>query len=62
MIFQKKTLRDYIDQHRTQSDHIPQKELLAIFRGICDGIDVLHAQTPPLAHRDIKVGRRIIVR
>ena len=34
---------------------IPEKEVLQIFKSLCEGVRAFHKQNPPLAHRDIKV-------
>ena len=48
------TLRDYIDRLRKNSLYISEKNLLEMFKKLCDGVNVLSQQNPPLAHRDIK--------
>ena len=34
---------------------IPEKEVLKIFKCLCQGVNAFHKLDPPLAHRDIKV-------
>jgi len=47
--YQEGTLEDWLKKHP-----VNEKQLLRIFRGICEGIRHLHHQEPPLAHRDLK--------
>jgi serine/threonine protein kinase len=39
---------------------LPQKEAVAVAKGICDILAYLHGQNPPIIHRDIKPGNIII--
>eukprot|EP00811_Abedinium_folium_P027090 NODE_4063_length_1941_cov_15.514884.p1 GENE.NODE_4063_length_1941_cov_15.514884~~NODE_4063_length_1941_cov_15.514884.p1 ORF type:complete len:477 (-),score=64.12 NODE_4063_length_1941_cov_15.514884:353-1783(-) len=45
-------LLDLLDRY---SGQLGEKRILAIFTDICKAVDVLHAQSPPIQHRDLKV-------
>lgn len=49
-------LRGEIDQRLVYRKVSPwsTERVLALFAGVCKGLQALHTQTPPLAHRDIK--------
>ncbi|GLT60696.1 hypothetical protein SLA2020_334520 [Shorea laevis] len=36
------------------SAHFEEKELLSIFRDVCNAVFAMHSQSPPVAHRDLK--------
>ncbi len=40
----------YVEQHGT----FPEKEAVRLCAGLCEALQLLHAQTPPVIHRDIK--------
>lgn len=61
MSLQKGTVQDVLDKH--QNEHginchttpFSEKEVLSLFRGICEGVRQFHTEDPPLALRDLKV-------
>ena len=46
------TLAEYIQMEGL----FTEKEVLSIIKEVCDGLEKLHSQNPPLIHRDIKPG------
>ena len=46
-----------IEHTLSQGGHIPELNILHMFKSLCDAIVAFHSLDPPLAHRDIKVGR-----
>jgi len=53
--YKKGTLFNELENLQISNQHIRQVRLLRIFRGICNGLKVLHTHKPqPLAHRDMK--------
>jgi len=38
-----------------EQHHLKEQEVLHLFRQACEAVKHLHSQTPPIAHRDIKV-------
>lgn len=46
------TLAEYIQMEGI----FTEKEVLSIIKEVCDGLEKLHSQNPPLIHRDIKPG------
>ena len=55
--FQDGTVQDLIERTFSQGGHIPELNILHMFKSLCDAILAFHSLDPPLAHRDIKVGR-----
>lgn len=47
-------LTDYIRMIRTRNEVIPLDRLMTWILSICDAVQFLHSQTPPVIHRDIK--------
>lgn len=45
---------------RTSSDSLPEDTLIDCALQLCEALDFLHAQTPPIIHRDIKPDNIII--
>ena len=41
-------------EHLQMEGVFSEKEVISIIKEICDGLDLLHGQNPPLIHRDIK--------
>ena len=39
----------------TNGSMFKESEILQIFQDVCEGVAQMHTQTPPFAHRDIKV-------
>lgn len=48
------TVQDLIERTLSQSGHIPELDILHMFKSLCDAILAFHTLDPPLAHRDIK--------
>lgn len=57
IFFQDGTVQDLIERTLSQGGHIPELNILHMFKSLCDAIVAFHSLDPPLAHRDIKVGR-----
>lgn len=55
--FQDGTVQDLIERTFIQGGYIPELNILHMFKSLCDAILAFHSLDPPLAHRDIKVGR-----
>lgn len=55
--FQDGTVQDLIECTLSQGGYIPELNILHMFKSLCDAILAFHSLEPPLAHRDIKVGR-----
>jgi serine/threonine protein kinase len=47
-------LKDLMDEARRQGKTLPEKQVLAWAAQLCDALDHLHSQDPPVLHRDIK--------
>lgn len=48
------TVQDLIERTLSQNGHIPELDILHMFKSLCDAILAFHSLDPPLAHRDIK--------
>lgn len=53
--FQDGTVQDLIERTLGEGRHIPELDILHMFKSLCDAILAFHSLDPPLAHRDIKV-------
>ena len=42
-----------IDQMVKKLEYIPEVRIWQLFRGICEGVRVLHQQDTPVAHRSV---------
>jgi len=47
-------LKDLMDEARRQGKTLPEKQVLSWAAQLCDALDHLHRQEPPVLHRDIK--------
>jgi serine/threonine protein kinase len=47
-------LRDQLEEARSQEKFLPEEQVLAWARQLCDALEYLHSQDPPILHRDIK--------
>jgi len=47
-------LKDLMDEKRRQGKTLPEKQVLTWAAQLCDALDYLHSQNPPVLHRDIK--------
>ncbi len=47
-------LKDLMDEARRQGNTLPEKQVLAWAAQLCDALEYLHIQNPPVLHRDIK--------
>lgn len=47
-------LKDLMDEARRQDKVLPEKQVLSWAAQLCDALDYLHSQDPPVLHRDIK--------
>ncbi len=54
------TLISYIQSHQQSNTVIPEKQLFLLFLDILNATYLLHAQNPPIAHRDIKIDNVLI--
>ena len=50
------TVQDLIERMFVRGAHIPEMDIMHMFRSLCEAIEAFHSSNPPLAHRDIKVG------
>ncbi|CAH3149019.1 unnamed protein product [Porites evermanni] len=48
------TVQDLIERTAREGGHIPELDILHMFKSLCDAILAFHSLDPPLAHRDIK--------
>ena len=54
-------MQDLIERTQLGGGHIPELNILHMFKSLCEAILAFHGLDPPLAHRDIKVGRVCII-
>ncbi len=47
-------LRDLVEDARQRSQFLPEVQVLAWTRQLCDALRYLHSQNPPVLHRDVK--------
>ncbi|MCO5576967.1 hypothetical protein L7F22_030788 [Adiantum nelumboides] len=52
MEYCEKTMVDVLDNRG--AGHYEEKQLLLMFRDVCNAVYAMHCQTPPVAHRDLK--------
>lgn len=48
------TVQDLIERTQLEGGHIPELNILHMFKSLCEAILAFHTLDPPLAHRDIK--------
>lgn len=48
------TVQDLIERTMSQNRHIPELDILHMFKSLCDAILAFHSLEPPMAHRDVK--------
>lgn len=54
-MFQRGTLQDQLNMRIRTKSHIPEANILKMFKQMCLGVSDMHNAKPtPLAHRDIK--------
>ena len=58
--FMDSSLISYIKQHQQQNKILPEKKLFLLFLDIVNGLNLVHVQKPPIAHRDIKIDNVLI--
>lgn len=58
-LFKHGSLQDHLNMRAKAKDHMAESQVLQIFVGICEGVKALHEAKPePLAHRDLKTGKK----
>lgn len=61
-LFKHGSLQDHLNMRAKAKDHMAESQVLQIFVGICEGVKALHEAKPePLAHRDLKTGRKTLL-
>ena len=58
--FMDSSLISYIKKHQQQNKILDEKTLFQLFLDIVNGLNLLHVQNPPIAHRDIKIDNVLI--
>lgn len=48
-------MQDLIERMFDTGAHIPEMDIMHMFRALCEAVQAFHLLEPPLAHRDIKV-------
>lgn len=60
------SLEEYIEgetlESRLQKGPVPKEEAIKFLQQICDGLQFLHAATPPIIHRDLKASNIMIAK
>eukprot|EP00027_Filamoeba_sp_ATCC50430_P008306 CAMPEP_0168559528 /NCGR_PEP_ID=MMETSP0413-20121227/10573_1 /TAXON_ID=136452 /ORGANISM="Filamoeba nolandi, Strain NC-AS-23-1" /LENGTH=1251 /DNA_ID=CAMNT_0008590765 /DNA_START=31 /DNA_END=3786 /DNA_ORIENTATION=+ len=51
---------DLMNQRLQANQRFREDEVLAIFNDVCDAVEVMHSQNPPIVHRDLKVENVLI--
>eukprot|EP01084_Bolivina_argentea_P064262 117230_1 len=54
------SLIKYIQKYQQENKIIPEKQIFILFLDIINATHLLHAQNPPIAHRDIKIDNILI--
>jgi len=49
-----RNLKEIMDEARRQGQFLEEKQVLAWAEQLCDALEYLHSQNPPILHRDIK--------
>ncbi|MCS6847030.1 MAG: serine/threonine-protein kinase [Anaerolineae bacterium] len=49
-----KNLKELMDEARRNGQFLPEAEVLSWARQLCDALEYMHSQDPPVLHRDIK--------